>query len=149
MREFKSYVHVTLSLIPQWNKSRALIHQLIYFHWYSQWLFQWFRFREYFWLSWWLYVIAKSTCITKVHLRLCYSARRKSNLFFEFANWKAMFTCRVHWFISEIKAGHWFISWYIFTDWISDYFTDSDSERYIIHICKERVCDLKDRFRKH
>ena len=34
------------SLIPQWNQSRALIHQLIYFHWYNQSLFHWFRFRE-------------------------------------------------------------------------------------------------------
>ena len=39
-----------------------------------------------------------------------------------------MFTWRVHWFLSEIKAGHWFISWYIFTDIISDYFTDSGLE---------------------
>ena len=31
---------------------------------------------------------------------------------------------RIHWFLNEIKAGHWFISWYIFTDLISDYFTD-------------------------
>ena len=28
----------------------------------------------------------------------------------------------------QIKAGHWFISWYIFTDWISDYFTGSGLE---------------------
>ena len=66
--------------------------------------------------------------ITKAHLRLCYSARRNSSLFFEFANSKVMFTWRVHWFISEIKAGHWFISWYIFTNWISDYCTDSGLE---------------------
>ena len=39
-----------------------------------------------------------------------------------------MFTWRVHWFLSEIKARHWFISWYIFTDIISDYFTDSGLE---------------------
>ena len=53
-----------------------------------------------------------------------------------FANSKAMFTWRVHWFLSEIKAGHWFISWYTFTDIISDYFTDSgleskDSKNYM------------------
>ena len=39
-----------------------------------------------------------------------------------------MFTWRIHWFLSEIKAGHWFISWCIFTDIISDYFTDSGLE---------------------
>ena len=39
-----------------------------------------------------------------------------------------MFTWRVHLFLSEIKAGHWSISWYIFTDIISDYFTDSGLE---------------------
>ena len=39
-----------------------------------------------------------------------------------------MFTWRVHWFLSEIKADHWFISWYIFTDIINDYFTDSGLE---------------------
>ena len=39
-----------------------------------------------------------------------------------------MFTWRVHWFLSKIKAGHWFISWYFFTDIISDYFTDSGLE---------------------
>ena len=47
IREFKSYVHVARSLVPQWNKSRALIHHLIYFYWYNQWLFHWFRFRVY------------------------------------------------------------------------------------------------------
>ena len=36
--QIQNYVHVARSLIPQWNQSRALIHQLIYFHW--------FRFRE-------------------------------------------------------------------------------------------------------
>ena len=35
---------------------------------------------------------------------------------------------------SEIKAGHWFISWYIFTDIISDYFTDSGLESMLIII---------------
>ena len=44
--EFKNYFNVARSLIPQWNQSRALIYQLIYFHWYNQWLFHWFRFRE-------------------------------------------------------------------------------------------------------
>ena len=34
------------SLILQWNQRNALIHQLIYFHWYNQWRFHWFRFRE-------------------------------------------------------------------------------------------------------
>ena len=76
---------------------------------------------NYMWLQ-------RALAITKAHLQLCYSERRKSNLFFEFAYSKVMFTWRVHWFISEIKAGHWFISWYIFTDWISDYFTDSGLE---------------------
>ena len=46
----------------------------------------------------------------------------------EFANSKVMFAWRVHWYLSEIKAGHWFISWYIFTDIISAYFTDSGLE---------------------
>ena len=41
-----------------------------------------------------------------------------------------MFMWRIYWFLSEIKAGHWFISWYIFTDIISDYFTDSGLENY-------------------
>ena len=39
-----------------------------------------------------------------------------------------MFAWHVHWYLSEIKAGHWFISWYIFTDIISEYFTDSGLE---------------------
>ena len=39
-----------------------------------------------------------------------------------------MFTWRIYWFLSEIKAGHWFTSRNIFTDIISDYFTDSDLE---------------------
>ena len=65
-----------------------------------------------------------------------------------------MFTWHIHWFLSEIKAGHWFISWYIFTDiiswyiftdiisWyiftdiISDYFTDSGLERRYLKIAK-------------
>ena len=47
---------------------------------------------------------------------------------FELANSKVMFTWRIHWFLSEIKAGQWFMSWYIFTDIISDYFTDSGLE---------------------
>ena len=72
--------------------------------------------------------LQRALAITKAHLRLCYSERRKSNLFFDFANLKVMFTWRALWFISIIKAGHRFISWYIFTDWISDYFTDSGLE---------------------
>ena len=44
--ECNSYIHVARSLIPQWNQSKTLIHRLIYFHWYNQWLFHWFRFRE-------------------------------------------------------------------------------------------------------
>ena len=52
-----------------------------------------------------------------------------------FANPKVMLTWRVHWFLSEIKAGHWFINWYIFTDIISDYFTDSNLESRTLY-CK-------------
>ena len=74
--------------------------------------------------------------ITKAHFRWCYRKRRKSNLFLKVD--KGVLTCRwnfwirerrVHWFRNRIKAGHWFITWYIFTDIISEYFTDSGLER--------------------
>ena len=57
-----------------------------------------------------------------------------------------MFAWRVHWFLSEIEAGHWFISWYIFTDIISDYFTDSGLEsEWFEHFNKSGDFDVEDR----
>ena len=45
---------------PILSPGKALIHQLIYFHWYNQWLFHWFRFIEFFWLS---YTCEISSCL--------------------------------------------------------------------------------------
>ena len=72
--------------------------------------------------------------------RSCYreSRYRKSRVIvitFEIANSKVMFTWHFHWFLSGIKAGHWFISLYIFTDIISDYFTDAGLEScYLVNL---------------
>ena len=64
-----------------------------------------------------------------------------NDITFEFANSKVMFTWRLHWFLSEIKERYCFNNRYIFTDIISDYFTDlgieSKFKKKNLNVCEE------------
>ena len=69
--------------------------------------------------------LQRALAITKAHLWWCYRARRKSNLVLKVDE---AVTCRWNFWIPQWNQSYWFITWYIFTDIISDYFTDSGLE---------------------